>query len=269
MTTTEITQETRDHKSTERARRKRKARRRNWLIFAAVVVLAAVGFSYYQFVYLPGQEVTVEADAAMQTATIRQGDIVLYASGAGELVAALDATVTFPVTAEITAVNFAVGDKVEAGDVIMTVDTSDLVDAYTDAARSFNELISPVSVAEAKQEVASLEVAIEDAESTLTWLISGLTYYWEEKLEDAHELLVDAQAAEDQTAIEEANRLIADAEVGLKQAHYTYENTYLPEYFTYEECSGTGRNQTCEEYVSPPTEATIADARKKAETLAV
>ncbi len=103
---------------------KRKSRRRNWLIFAAVVVLAAAGFSYYQFYYLPGQEITEVADAEMQTATIRQGDIVLYASGAGELIAATDATVTFPVTAEITAVNFAVGDNVEAGNILMTVDTS-------------------------------------------------------------------------------------------------------------------------------------------------
>ena len=200
-------------------------------------------------------------DAVMQTATIRQGDIVLYASGAGELVAASDANVTFPVTAEITSVNYSVGDNVAAGDVLMTVDTADLVDAYSEAARAFNELVSPVSIAEAKQEVAALEVEVEDAVSTLSWLISGLTYYWEEKLEDAQAALAEAQAAADQTTIEEASRLIADAEVGLKQAHYNYENTYLPENFTYQECSGTGRNQTCTEYVSGPTEATINDAR--------
>ena len=33
----------------------------------------------------------------------------------------------------------------------MTVDTSDLVDAYTDAARAFNEIVSPASIAQAKQ----------------------------------------------------------------------------------------------------------------------
>ena len=112
MTTLE-TDGTTEHKSTERARGKRKSRRRNWLIFAVVVALAAAGFSYYQFFYLPAQSTAVESEAEMQTATIRQGDIVLYASGAGELIAASDTTLTFPVTAEITAVNFAVGDKVK------------------------------------------------------------------------------------------------------------------------------------------------------------
>ncbi|MBN2044646.1 MAG: biotin/lipoyl-binding protein, partial [Anaerolineales bacterium] len=261
MTTTEMTQETSEHKSTERARKRRKARRRNWLIFTAVVVLVAAGFSYYQFYYLPGQETAVESEAEMQTATIRQGDIVLYASGAGELIAASDITVTFPVTAEITSVNFKVGNYVQAGDVLMTVDTSGLLGAYTDAVRAFNEIVSPVSIAQAKQNVAALEVEVEDAESTLTWLISPLTYYWEEKLEDAQQALSAAQAAGDQAATDEANRLIADAEVGLRQAAYNYENTYLPENFTYEECSGSGPNRTCEEYVSGPTEAAINDAR--------
>jgi multidrug resistance efflux pump len=143
----------------------------------------------------------------------------------------------------------------------MTLDTTDLMDAYLEASRTFNEIISPASIAEAKQQVAALEVEVEDAESTLKWLISSVTYYWEEKLEEAETALVEAQAAEDQTAIDEANRLIANAETGLRQADYNYENTYLPENFTYEECTGSGRNQTCTEYVSPPSDATIRDAR--------
>ncbi len=260
MTTLE-TDGTTEYKSTERARGKRKSRRRNSLIFAVVIALAATGFSYYQFYYLPAQSTAVESEAEMQTATIRQGDIVLYASGTGELIAASDTTLTFPVTAEITAVNFSVGDKVEAGDVIMTVDTSDLVDAYTDAARAFNEIVSPAAIAQAKQSVAALEVEVEDAASTLTWLISGVTYYWEEKKEDANLAMINAQEAEDQTAIDEASRLVANAEVGLKQAAYNYENTYLPQNFTYEECSGQGRDRTCADYVSGPTEASINDAR--------
>ena len=261
MTTTGTTQGASAHKSTERARRKRSSRRRNWLIFTAAAILFAAGFSYYQFYYLPDQETTNSVEAAMQTTTVRQGDIVLYASGAGELIAASDVTVTFPAAAEITAVNFAVGDKVAAGDVIMSLDTSDLAIAYTNAARAFNEVVSPASIAKAKQQVATLEIAVEDAESTLKWLISPLTYYWEEKMQGAQEALSLAQAAEDQTAIDDANRLIASAETGLKQAAYNYENTYLPENFAYEECSGTGRNQTCEEFVSGPSEATINDAR--------
>ena len=261
MTLNETPKEPNNHKSTERARQKRKARRRNWLIFTIVVVLVAAGFSYYQFYYLPNQEIAVETEAEMQTATIRRGDIVLYASGAGELIAAKKDKLSFTVSAEITEINFVVGDKVEAGDVLMRVDTSELADAYTNAARAFNEIVSPASIAKAKQKVAALEVEVDNAESTLKWLISPLTYYWEEKLIDAQSALNAAQEANDEGAINEANRLIADAEVGLKQAAYNYGNTYIPENFSYQECSGSGRDLTCEEYISGPSEAAINDAR--------
>jgi multidrug efflux pump subunit AcrA (membrane-fusion protein) len=250
-----------EHKSTERARRKRKSRRRNWLIFAAVMVLAAAGFSYYQFIYLPTQGTTEVVEAEMQTATIRQGDIVLYASGAGELIAASDVTVTFPVTAEITTVNYVVGDEVEAGDVLMTLETTDLVKAYTEAARAFNEIISPASIARAKQQAAEYEVEVNSNESTLKWLISGETYYWEEKLEEAQAALEAAQAESNQEAIAEAEALIASAESGLNRANYNYETNYVPNNFTYEDCTGSGRDQTCTEYVSGPSEANIRDAR--------
>jgi multidrug efflux pump subunit AcrA (membrane-fusion protein) len=261
MTTIEDVNTKPEHKSTERARRKRKSRRRNWLIIAAVLALAAAGFSYYQFLYLPGQETTEVAEAEMQTATIRQGDIVLYASGAGELIAASDRTLSFPVTAEITAVNFAVGDEVEAGNVLMTLDTTDLATAYTEAARAFNEIISPASIARAKQQVAEYEVEVNSNESTLKWLISSETYYWEEKLEEAQVALEEAQAAGNQEGIEEAEALISSAESGLIRAHYNYENNYVPNNFTYEDCTGSGRDQTCTEYVSGPSEANIRDAR--------
>jgi multidrug efflux pump subunit AcrA (membrane-fusion protein) len=143
----------------------------------------------------------------------------------------------------------------------MTIDTSDLVDAYKVAARAFNQIVSPASIAEAKQQVAALETEVDDAESTLSWLISPLTYYWEEKMKEAEAALSTAQTAKDQTGIDEANSLIANAESGLKQAAYNYENSYVPEQFSYESCSGSGPNRTCEERVSAPTEASINNAR--------
>ena len=171
-----------EYKSTERARRQRKARRRIWLIAALFLAFAAGGYGYYQVVYLPSNQVMDAEEASMQTATIRQGDLVLYASGAGELIAKRDMALSFPVSAAITAVNVKTGDHVSAGDILMTVDTADLASVYQDAARAFNELISPAAVARAKQQVAAYELEVETAESALEYFISPEVYYYEQKL---------------------------------------------------------------------------------------
>jgi len=245
----------------QRRRKKRKTRRIFWVVFVIIVALAAGGASYYQYIYLPNQVTADDGEAQMQTATIRRGDLVLYASGAGELIPASDVVLTFPVSAEILAVIVSVGDVVQTGQVLMSLDTSDLAAAVLDAQRAFNELISPAAIAQAKQSVAAYEVEVHDSETTLKYLISGEVYYWEGKIQETQSALDAANAANDQQAIEDAQRQLANAEVGMKQAKYYYENTYLAQNFTYQECSGSGRSRTCTDYVSNPTDASIQDAR--------
>jgi HlyD family secretion protein len=247
--------------SFQRRRKQRKNRRIFWIVFVILVAIAAGGFSYYQYIYLPSQVTVESTDAQMQTATIRQGNLVLYASGAGELKPASDVVLTFPVNAEILSVEVAVGDVVEAGQVLMTLDTTDLVTAYQKAQRNFNELVSPASIAKAKQTVASYEVEVQDSESTLKYLISPEVYYWEGKIADAQAALAEAKNNNNQTAVADAERLLANAKAGLKQANYNYQYSYLAANFTYQECSGNGPSRSCTDYVSAPTEASIQDAR--------
>ena len=265
MTETTVEQTQQPESSFQRRRKKRKNRRLFWIVFLILLAAGAGGFSYYQYVFLPSQTPVESSEAQLQTATVRMGDLVLYASGAGELIPASDVVLNFPVNAEIVSVNVSVGDHVDQGQVLMVLDTTDMVSAYVKAQRNFNELVSPAAVAQAKQAVAASQVDLQSAETTLKYLISPEVYYWEGKIQAAQDALAEANTNNNQDEIEEAERLRANAEAGLKQANYSYQNSYLAQQFTYEECSGNGPSRTCTEYISPPTQATIQDARYNVE----
>ncbi len=258
---TETMEKPESYKSTERARKKRKTRRRVWIILGVVFVLAAGAGAYYQFYYLPGQEVAETENSQMQTATIRTGDLVLYASGAGELIAGNEENLSFPASAEVSAIYVKVGDHVKSGDVLVEQDVSSLQEAYEEAQRNFNELVSSVSIAEARQSVSSIAEDLYDSQTTLKYLISPGVFTYETRLVEAQNALAQAQTEGDDDAISTAEQAVANAEAGLKQAQYYYDNTYAPEYFTVEECEGVGRERVCEEYISEPTLSSIDDAR--------
>ena len=58
-----------------------------------LVLVAAGGFAYYRLIYLPPQVIT--ADSTLQTAVVRQGDLVIYASGTGTLISASQTNLAF------------------------------------------------------------------------------------------------------------------------------------------------------------------------------
>ncbi|MCB2173511.1 efflux RND transporter periplasmic adaptor subunit [archaeon] len=244
----------------QRRRKKRKARKRIWIGVAAVLVLGAGAFAYYQWGYLPKQVPTETADAEMQTSVVRQGDLLIYASGTGNLVSGDEVTAAFSVTATINSVNVAVGDTVTAGDVLMTVDNTDLEAAYQDALRSFNEMSSAAAIAQAKQSISSYEGDVSSDISLLTYFISDTVYYAEVKIAQREAELVEAQATGDADAIAEAERLLRNANALLAEGQSAY-GEYLWENFTKEECEGEGRDQECEDVLYAPSTIQIAEAR--------
>ena len=83
-----------------------------WIIVVFIVLAASGGFAYYKLAYLPSQ--TTTTTAIMQTATVRQGDLVIYASGTGTLVASDEVSLGFKTGGEIIQILFNVGDTVQA-----------------------------------------------------------------------------------------------------------------------------------------------------------
>ncbi|MGH2593129.1 MAG: efflux RND transporter periplasmic adaptor subunit [Anaerolineae bacterium] len=93
-------------------------KKRTWL--ALVMALIAGGLVYY---FTMASVTTAQLDEpALQTATVRQGDIVISASGAGNLMPAAELDVSFPDGGTLVELRVQVGDEVEAGEVLASID---------------------------------------------------------------------------------------------------------------------------------------------------
>jgi RND family efflux transporter MFP subunit len=205
----------------------------------------------------------------MQTATVKQGDLVIYASGTGTLIASDEVSLAFKTGGEVKEITVAVGDKVNAGDILAAVDDSDAQIAYTQARRSINELTSLSAIAAAQTNIATAMNDLSDAQSHLQYVISPQVYKAELLVAEKEQAVKDAQAAvnansssaEAKTKLQTAQDEWTNAQEKLKKTQYYYTTTYVPETFTVTECSGMGPSRNCKDSTYLPTEATVLEAR--------
>ena len=80
-----------------------------------VLLVIVGGVSAYKFIYLPSQAPT---EATVQTSVVRQGSLVISASGTGTLIAKDEVDLAFETGGKVTSINVKVGDQVKAGDVL-------------------------------------------------------------------------------------------------------------------------------------------------------
>jgi multidrug efflux pump subunit AcrA (membrane-fusion protein) len=157
-----------------------------FLLFVAMA--AAGGYYYYTEVYLPGQPASAE-EAPLQTATVRRGDIVISAQGAGTLVPASELDLAFSSSGTLVELSVGVGDHVEAGQVVARLDDTDaanqVAQAEFDLAQAQQELVSLTSasaLAAAQLEVVNKQIALEDAQKALDNLLTTDVGYYAEAL---------------------------------------------------------------------------------------
>jgi len=87
--------------------------KRMWIFIVLIIIIAGGGYAYYQFAHLP-EDATEEP--SIQTATVRQGDLVIRASGSGELIALSEVDLGFGIAGPIAELYVQVGDVVTAGE---------------------------------------------------------------------------------------------------------------------------------------------------------
>jgi RND family efflux transporter MFP subunit len=234
-----------------------------WIALSVLLVAIAGSFAYYKLTYASTPATT---ESALQTAVVRQGDLVIYASGTGTLVAADEVDLAFKTGGQMTDISVEVGDQVQEGDLLAQVDDIDAQIAYDLAKRNVLELTSVAAVATAEQSVAQANIDLEDAINHLEYVISAPVVYWEFEIPKAKQAVEDAQAALDaspadedaQAALKEAQDYLDYAEAKLVGAWDSYENYYLPNNFTVR-----SRNQAGQmiKYVAAPSENDILEAR--------
>lgn len=234
------------------------------IVYGAVTLAVLAGggaYVYYKFVYQPPAETST---ATLQTTTVKRGDLVLYASGTGSLVAKQTASLGFQNSGKVASVNVSEGDPVKAGQVLATLDTSSLQVAYNQAKRALAELTSGVAIATAQETVSSAQTEVTDTLNTLIYLISPTVYNYEVKLASAETALAEAQAAAASSPGDEATQKVTAAEKqvaalqkSVKSAWYWWNETYVPQKFTTVERTRSGTTKT----VNKPTDSAIASAR--------
>jgi RND family efflux transporter MFP subunit len=194
---------------------------------------------------------------------------VIYASGTGTLIASDEVSLAFKTSGEVTELNVAVGDKVNAGDILAKVDDNEARIAYTQAKRSLNELTSLSAIASAQSTIATAMTDLSDAQSHLMYVISPQVYNAELQLAAKEQAVKDAQAVVDANSssteakakLQTSQDELKSAQEKLKKTQYYYETTYVPETFTETQCSGAGPTRNCKESTYKPTEATVLEAR--------
>jgi len=238
------------------------------VILAVILVLAgAGGYAYYSQVYLPSQ--TTTTTASLQTATVKQGDLVIYASGTGTLIASDEVNLAFKTGGEVTEITVEAGEKVSAGDVLARVDDTNAQIEYMQAKRSLNELTSLSAVATAQTAIATAMNDLQDAQSHLAYVISPAVYNAEILVAEKEQAVKDAQAALDatpssteaQAKLKTTQDELTAANDKLSRAQYNYTASYVPANFTVTECSGNGPARKCQDSTYTPTEASILEAR--------
>ena len=235
-----------------------------WLMSAALVLIFAGGFAYYELAFLPS---TAAAEPGLQTATVRQGDLVIYASGTGTLIASDEVELAFKTGGQVAGLFVKVGNQVNAGDLLAEVDDSDIQIAYKQAKRSYLEQTSVNAVATAEQAIATAQEDLGSAVNHLMYLISPNVYNWEQevveaegKVEAAREVAhVNPSDEEAQAALEKAETYLEYANASLESAWYSYKKEYVPRVFKVS--SKDIWTKQVKNYIAAPTEADITEAR--------
>ncbi len=237
-------------------------KRMKWIIGVVVLLLiSAGGYAYYSLVYIPAQTAATDT-AALQTAVVRQGNLIIYASGNGTLVATNQASFSFGTSGQVIKVNAKVGDLVKAGDVLAELDNSAQQIQYMQAKRALADMTSPYAIATANQNIAAALTSVDTARGKLAYLLSPAVVYWEEQVAKAEQDLADAEAtakispsADADAKVSHAKDVLAVVKDKLKGNMDYYQNYYVPDNFIVRD------RTTNTKYISAPTAAEIANAR--------
>jgi len=139
-----------------------------WIGLVVLLLLAAGGYAYYRFVYLPGH--TLVEEQQIKTGQVLQGDVIVAVSGSGTLSPATETELGFEAGGYLDEILVAVGDEVKAGDVLARLKTDDLELAVADAeiALRLQDMTMADQLEEASEaELASAEAAVTSARSAL------------------------------------------------------------------------------------------------------
>ncbi|MFQ5593474.1 MAG: efflux RND transporter periplasmic adaptor subunit [Anaerolineae bacterium] len=143
-------------------------------IVAAVVLLGVIGFLGYRRLNGPSSA----AAADLQTVTVERGSLVATVNAAGNIAAKAETALTFRTTGKVTAVHVQKGRQVEAGQVLMELDTTDLELEVAKARLSLataEAQLAKTNAGPTAAELAAAQASLESARENLAKVEAGPT----------------------------------------------------------------------------------------------
>jgi len=228
-----------------------------------IAVLAVGGTGYYYYTQLNSTE-TKETTVA--TSTIGTGDIILSATGLGTLNPSEEVSFGFKTSGEVSDVSVALGDKVEAGQILAQLGNNSIELKYKQAEAELAALASPSDIAAAEQAVQDTKASFATARNDLQYLIGSDVLVAEERVANAQDALKLATAmakkdtsAENKQKVTDAESALARAKEILASANFNYASNYTTQTFTYPIRSDSGL--TIRQELFAPSDAEILSAR--------
>ncbi len=206
-----------------------------------VILVAAglIGAAYFGYKRFATSQATTAEESPLQTARATIGEMTLSANGTGTVIPAAESSFGFNTTGQVSVINVKVGDKVEAGQVLAQLEDADAKIGLAKAQEAMNALTSAEAIATAKQTLANAETDFATAKEALAFLISPEVLYWEERVAERGQTLVDAQTAYQTVTSDAAKQKMMGADTSLKYAEDEltyfqkyYVATYVPKNFT-------------------------------------
>ena len=210
--------------------------RRTVLLVLLVILVGTGGWVYS----VRARQAAAESAASTpQTATVRQGNLVISASGTGTLAVSNEIDLGFTTAGQVTGIFVQPGDHVEAGSLMAQVDDQQAQINYSQAKQAYEELTSAAAIATAQQQVAQAQADLLSAKYDLEYLISPDVMYWETEIAKGEQALTEAKASAEanpsdedaQQALSKAKDYLGFAQDMLKEAWKLYYDEYVPETF--------------------------------------
>ncbi|MBK7726427.1 MAG: HlyD family efflux transporter periplasmic adaptor subunit [Dehalococcoidia bacterium] len=188
--------------------------RRKLGLLAGLVILAGAVAGGYWYFFLRG-EAQVAQVTEQQTSPATLGTLTTTLSTTGTAASTLTSKLTFSTSAKVTSITAKLGEKVEAGQVLATLDSTDLQRKLESAQISLSsaqlklgDLLEPATVSELATAQASIATAMV-------------------QLANAEENLRKAQPGADADAIVSADAAVATAEQSLTSAKNQVQSAWI------------------------------------------
>ena len=140
--------------------------KRLWWILLAVVLVGGAG-ELCIIITQTAVADTTDEEPEIQTSIVRQGDITISATGAGNVVPVEEVTLSFGANGTLTELLVQVGSEVQAGDVLARIDDTDAQAALANAELQLQQSIMQTDATSTAAGTSYNEIGIEQARISL------------------------------------------------------------------------------------------------------